>query len=754
MIDCPKCGTANRAGSSFCSQCGAVFGEQVHIACPECGTLNPIQNANCSECQEPLPSSPASTRESDTTPTDGESTRPTADASAGQDPDETPAHTPAPEEEAPAWLSALGAALPADHESDETEFWDDKSEVPDWLEDLRASLPDEPESEQDLTVEEAPDWLAALRRPAQPEESEPTTASEAETPDWLAELRSVEAGEVEGAAPELSEEQPSDWLSELPRAADQETEPALEAGAGETPDWLAELRSSFAAERAEPDLEIEEEPAFDWMAELPPAGEEEMPDWLAELQPAFAEVAGPEEQEGPESELLDELELLSMEGEEETGPPLLPEIEPGEIPDWMAALQEEATEEGLPPDEDLFEVEGPEWLVPTPPEAEEEPLARAEIPAWLLALKPAELRAEEEGPGPEVEEPADATGILAGLQGILPVEMIIAQPRAVSLTEALEAPLSDTPQARLFADVVGQPPAAAPREIAHAPSRGLDLVPRWLIYVALLVAVGLPLLLGETLVPVSTELLPATENLYDSLQALDSGSPVLVAFDYDPTASGEMDALAEVLVGHLMNREARVIAVSLFPAGPAMAGSMLDQLAAERVEYDGSYGQRYANLGYVPGQATAVRLLSLSLETALPRDFYGMPLSELAVMEGLSTAQDFDLILELAANQDTLRSWIEQASTPYDIPFGAGVSASVEPLARPYYETGRRQLIGIVAGVPGAAAYQELLGGQDTLPDDAAARLQAQTLGYLVFVLILVIGNILYLLRRGGRREQ
>jgi hypothetical protein len=275
---------------------------------------------------------------------------------------------------------------------------------------------------------------------------------------------------------------------------------------------------------------------------------------------------------------------------------------------------------------------------------------------------------------------------------------------------------------------------------------------RWIIYIALIAVVTVPILWGKPLLPRTIEPATATTDLYNVVESLDSAAAVLVAFDYDPTTSGEMDALAQALVGHLMDRGARIVAVSLLPAGPATAQLLLEELAAQRPDYDDSYGRSYVNLGYLPGQAMAVRLLGISLETALPRDFKGTTRAELPIMEDLNSAQDFDLIVELAAGQDTLQSWIEQTSTPYGIPMGAAVSASVEPLARPYYETGSQQLVGMVSGVPGAIAYEALR--DPDLEDATAAGLDSQLAGHLFLVLILLVGNGVFLLRGGTGRER
>ena len=45
---CTKCGSANDAGASYCSACGASLAAQVH--CPSCNSLNPLGNRFCTRC--------------------------------------------------------------------------------------------------------------------------------------------------------------------------------------------------------------------------------------------------------------------------------------------------------------------------------------------------------------------------------------------------------------------------------------------------------------------------------------------------------------------------------------------------------------------------------------------------------------------------------------------------------------------------------------------------------------------------------
>jgi hypothetical protein len=295
---------------------------------------------------------------------------------------------------------------------------------------------------------------------------------------------------------------------------------------------------------------------------------------------------------------------------------------------------------------------------------------------------------------------------------------------------------------------------------------------RWFLYALLIVAVALPILLDrplisqllETLIPRTVlpeprdaQVAPAAMDLYEQIDALEAGAPVLVAFDYDPSAMGEMDVVAKTIIGHLMDRDARIMVVSLLPAGAATAQKMLDELARDGAGYSGSYGQRYANLGYLPGQAAGVRLLGQSLRTARPTDFHGQPLAELPVADGLNGVQDFALIIELAAAQDTLRWWIEQIGAAHEVLIGAGVSAAVDPMARTYYEINLRPLVGVVSGVRGAATYQELRWKDPAhgfLSVTPRTRLDAQVVGFAVFVLAVLLGNAVHLVRRLVRKDR
>ena len=50
VVICPNCGTENRPGAKFCSECATPLA----AGCPNCGTVNPPAAKFCSECATPL----------------------------------------------------------------------------------------------------------------------------------------------------------------------------------------------------------------------------------------------------------------------------------------------------------------------------------------------------------------------------------------------------------------------------------------------------------------------------------------------------------------------------------------------------------------------------------------------------------------------------------------------------------------------------------------------------------------------------
>src|SRR5204863_7387443 len=63
-VTCPTCGTVNRPGRKFCTECGSPLA----LACPECGAAYEAGDRFCGDCgfkladAEPAPATPSAER--------------------------------------------------------------------------------------------------------------------------------------------------------------------------------------------------------------------------------------------------------------------------------------------------------------------------------------------------------------------------------------------------------------------------------------------------------------------------------------------------------------------------------------------------------------------------------------------------------------------------------------------------------------------------------------------------------------------
>jgi hypothetical protein len=587
------------------------------------------------------------------------------------------------DEEAPAEAEAAPAAAPAEA-------------LPDWLTSLGAEEETPVPAETEAAPAEAlPDWLTSLgaeeETPASAEaEAAPAAVPAAALPDWLAEL-----GEETPA-----EEQPAPAETELTAAdlpawlRDAEEAPAP-AAVGEAPDWLASLRDQdFETEEASP---VSEEPAKaeipDWLAELRDEEAEPQPPAAAEPKAAApaeapaewpAQAAQPVEQPGAET-----MVPFALDGEFDTE---LEALETGEVPDWLTEVSSEDVEIGRAGEE----------------AAEAEGLAQAELPEWLAAMRPVSSVAAPEAQVEEELAPVDS-GPLMGLRGVLMPELEATRtgkPEAFSMraniTEGQQRHI--TLLEKLMTSEEAVQPVEKPAGISS------QRILRWVIAAALIVVVYWVIRSGSQAANLPAPG-PEVQAVSQLINGVGTQSPVLVAFDYDPALSGEMEAAAAAVMDHLMLRGAYLTVVSTTPSGPVLAERFLHTVQRQ---HNYVHGEQYINLGYIPGGATGLATFAnLPLRSALPYTFSGYTAWEprpkpLLAVESL---ENYRLALVITDNAETARAWIEQLGPSLgNAPLVMVVSAQAEPLVRPYYEASPRQIDGLVAGLAGGGAYGLLIG--------------------------------------------
>ncbi len=406
------------------------------------------------------------------------------------------------------------------------------------------------------------------------------------------------------------------------------------------------------------------------------------------------------------------------------------------MPDWLREIAppEGALPQAAPSVSPFTEVPFPVPVTPTTPALEAPPfaaaqrpeiegigeLARAEIPDWLQAMRPRET------PVAAIEEEVvETTGLLEGLRNVLaPIAEV---PHVREPAPPMEASAASLARAQLFQSLLTQP-LEAPRP--EAPRRSVSVaeqVLHALVKVFLAIAVA-GMLLAQHLQEkygVSIKIPPlahprtpsAVEGLHNAIQDISAGTPVLIAFEYGPVESDELDVIAQPILAHLLAQQAHIMVAATQPEGLAMAGGLVN------VAPEDSY--------YRPGGATGVAQMLQAVEAR--------------------TGARPGLILVLTAQPTPLRWWIEQTRALYadaTPPIIAGLSASLEPIASPYLDAG--QLDGTVSGLSGATTYETARGTQG----EASRRFSALAAGHAVVIALMLAGAIIYALARPRRREQ
>ncbi len=236
--------------------------------------------------------------------------------------------------------------------------------------------------------------------------------------------------------------------------------------------------------------------------------------------------------------------------------------------------------------------------------------------------------------------------------------------------------------------------------------------------------------------------LPGLEQAHRTVDTLRPNSLVLVNWGYDPATAGEMDAVAQPIIEHLLQKQAKLIVFSQLPGGPATARRVIAK--AEESLQRPSRSQITANLvieaGYLTGGGASLPLLGVAPARALPVDPSWVDLRERFSIAGLDDAGPA-LTLVIAARAEDVRRWLEQVQPLNGGPVVAATSAVVDPSVRPYLQSG--QLAGLVSGWDGGSAYSRRLERTRGLADQARTLRQASGLNWGVGILIaaVLLGN-------------
>jgi len=265
----------------------------------------------------------------------------------------------------------------------------------------------------------------------------------------------------------------------------------------------------------------------------------------------------------------------------------------------------------------------------------------------------------------------------------------------------------------------------------------LTKIPRQIVFLVIALAIIIPLIAP---IGFPVNVMPQTRKIFQAIDSLGPESkPVLVSCDFNPQAEPELYPMLLAIMRHCFSRDIKMMYMALWPMGSGMIEMALDDLSDE---FDKVNGKDYAFLGYKFGYTAVLLGMGENIKRVFPYDYYGTPLDSLTMMADISNYEDISLVVSLATGQPGHREWVLFAQSRYGANVGAGVTAVSAADAYPFVETG--QLVGLLAGMKGASEYETLVNekGYSDEALRATKGMDAQSLGHLLIMIFIVLGNI------------
>jgi hypothetical protein len=294
---------------------------------------------------------------------------------------------------------------------------------------------------------------------------------------------------------------------------------------------------------------------------------------------------------------------------------------------------------------------------------------------------------------------------------------------------------------------------SGPPRAARIPELLFQLDRRW-IFLVVLLCVVVPIVLPIGL-PVTTTV--STQHAFDFIEALKPGDVVLISFDYGPSSAPENDPMAEAVMRQCAIKKIPFVVIALWRSGGlARANDCVAKIASEFPNLE--YGVDYVNLGFKDGADAVMRRMGDDIAGAFPTDVRGTPIHRIPMMARIRNLHQVSAVFT-AATGVIGEYWITQVHAQAGTPVIIGPTAVSAPKYFAFQNAG--QVVGMVAGMKGAAEYESLLRGShpelahfygSTHDFTATKGMDVQTVLHAAILGFILIGNVAFLTSRRATR--
>lgn len=280
------------------------------------------------------------------------------------------------------------------------------------------------------------------------------------------------------------------------------------------------------------------------------------------------------------------------------------------------------------------------------------------------------------------------------------------------------------------------------------------MIPRRLIYLLMILAVGAPVLFGISRQP---SRMVSAERMYTVMEnvAFAPGEVAMVWLDFGPNTIAENEPQATVIIEHLFRRKVPVVLLSQYQQSEGFMRRIPQEIAAQlEREFPGEqwrYGDAWINAGYKPGAAIFIQALVNAPDVSkfLGRDVSGMPITHYPRFASIGGIERVKLVAEvtgLVGVFDTVVQFFQKKG--YRPTLVHGCTSITIPEAYIFLDSG--QLNGLLEGIAGAAWYSEVL--KKNFPESDNSKLlvtnTALSAAHIMIILLIVAGNVASLYAR------
>ena len=270
----------------------------------------------------------------------------------------------------------------------------------------------------------------------------------------------------------------------------------------------------------------------------------------------------------------------------------------------------------------------------------------------------------------------------------------------------------------------------------------LDLDQR-IIYAMLFIALAFPIL-NPVILPMDIQ--AYSKESFDFADSIPAGSVVLIEGGLNAATYPQGGPGLEVQIVHMLRKDVKLVFFSInTEMAEWTATSINNALARLPAGVAAENGVNWVHMGYVPGGESGTAAFANDIRSVKSEDHYGTPIEQLPLMQNINMASDFAAVFWWGGSEGSIPYGVRQIVTPFGVPMTGMCTTNEVPNYTPYINSG--QLHGIIGGVRGSAEYEYMM----SMPGLALGQAMATNFGGLLWVFLVVLGNVLYFI---ARREE